>query len=527
MQPTYFASFWLGEPDNSVSVALPQVTSVIETWIFGNPKRSIRKPDSFDPSKEGDYDLGDGASLRVRYLNVDEYESKGELWAARYEHPDLEKRLWRTDIVVDATKRTELGVRCSVGVAVGSTQQILAPLGSVASRPRIVPTLIQEFGAYDAYPLRVEHIAIRDEDVELFIQLLVSPDRRLPIVFVTGRNFDGSSSTDVTHLANQLSGIAYVCVTDSTDVTFALRDSIGNELNAYDGAVRIYWPGFSTSDPPYRHKLWVHGKVEAADQVGGGFARQLLRTLSRLSTSRHMPGFIRWEDVQRRRLLQSASNATDEAELKELLHLALEENDGFAEKIEALRSELEAAQQEVETERAQADQWRQAYQEARSNQTLGSSDVTQVEQTVSSVEEAVELAREQYSDCLEFTGPAVKKEVRLYEQPSKVLKALTWLATTYRDAKKGEYAGIDLDVSCRTEAGFWFKANQSEITMTTYPGDYKVLRNGKTFWLDEHIGSGSGTDPRHNIRVAFLYDAMAEKVVVGFIGQHQKTKASN
>ena len=49
-------------------------------------------------------------------------------------------------------------------------------------------------------------------------------------------------------------------------------------------------------------------------------------------------------------------------------------------------------------------------------------------------------------------------------------------------------------------------------------------------WQDvptgSHVKTGTVKDPRHTIRVAFEWDADERMVVIGFIGQHQRTQGT-
>ncbi len=135
------------------------------------------------------------------------------------------------------------------------------------------------------------------------------------------------------------------------------------------------------------------------------------------------------------------------------------------------------------------------------------------------------LAMQEFRDQLTVLQTRVKKrDIECFEHPEKLFGALRWLATTYRDAKIGTKPCPDLDASCRTTCGFRYAGHQSEVTMGQ-SSDYEVRRNGKTVQLREHLTLGASHDPRHTCRVAFFTED--DKVVVGFIGQHQTTRQSN
>jgi hypothetical protein len=72
----------------------------------------------------------------------------------------------------------------------------------------------------------------------------------------------------------------------------------------------------------------------------------------------------------------------------------------------------------------------------------------------------------------------------------------------------------------------WYKTSQHDTTMTTYRNSYTTRVGGRTVWLREHIGKGASLDPRRTIRIAFDWDRGLRKVIIGYIGRHQKTAAS-
>jgi len=116
-----------------------------------------------------------------------------------------------------------------------------------------------------------------------------------------------------------------------------------------------------------------------------------------------------------------------------------------------------------------------------------------------------------------------------YERPAEVVKALDWLAGPLRDAKLGrtraDVRALGLELSKR--CGWHYRPHQSATTVGRFPEWYRCVWDGRTFDVHEHVGRGDakrmGTK---SIRVAFAWDAKHEVVVVGFVGQHQRTKQS-
>lgn len=143
------------------------------------------------------------------------------------------------------------------------------------------------------------------------------------------------------------------------------------------------------------------------------------------------------------------------------------------------------------------------------------------------VKAAVELATERFRDRLLFQCNSESTiEDNPFKWPEQVWRALEWLATSYYDSRIGLATNPDLDVSCREASGMWYKTSQHDNSMALYRNAYTTRVNGRIIWLGEHIGKGTGFDPRRTIRIGFDWDRTLQKVIIGYIGRHQTTSAS-
>ncbi len=144
-----------------------------------------------------------------------------------------------------------------------------------------------------------------------------------------------------------------------------------------------------------------------------------------------------------------------------------------------------------------------------------------------SVAEAVELAKERYPGQLLFQLNAESEaEESAFKWPDQVWNALRWLATDYFTSHLGDHPIPNIDEACREACGMWYKTSQHDTTMTQFRESYTTRVNGRVIWLGEHIGKGNSFDPRRTIRIAFDWDKQLQKVVVGYIGQHQRTAST-
>jgi hypothetical protein len=60
--------------------------------------------------------------------------------------------------------------------------------------------------------------------------------------------------------------------------------------------------------------------------------------------------------------------------------------------------------------------------------------------------------------------------------------------------------------------------------MGQYKDWYCCQFEGRKWELGEHIGTGASKDARHTIRIGFAWDKDDKLVIIGFIGQHQRSR---
>lgn len=131
-------------------------------------------------------------------------------------------------------------------------------------------------------------------------------------------------------------------------------------------------------------------------------------------------------------------------------------------------------------------------------------------------------AREWYSNRLVFRLNAESwVEGNPYEDDQSVSDALEWLSATYYSARQGEFDHTQLTESLYRACRWKYSSNQSDTSFFQSEGHYRMLVNGRAYFLNETIGKGVGEDPVNAIRIAFYWDRQRERVVIGYIGQHK------
>ena len=143
------------------------------------------------------------------------------------------------------------------------------------------------------------------------------------------------------------------------------------------------------------------------------------------------------------------------------------------------------------------------------------------------VDEALDKAQSEWPDAfaVAFNNRSTPHGYP-FKDADQFYRGLKFLATTFRDAKARRRPCPDLVSACKEESGLDYSPNQSPSTMGEFPEYYRTLYAGAEVPLKGHLGRGNNKDPRLSFRLAFYYDKEADKVVLGFLGQHQRTRAT-
>lgn len=191
---------------------------------------------------------------------------------------------------------------------------------------------------------------------------------------------------------------------------------------------------------------------------------------------------------------------------------------------QTLADEVAELRDQLRISEAQELSWRSAYEAEKSSKDK--SEAEQIPSEIESIQQALTLARTRYADKLLLHLNKKSDPNYNYTRPKEVWDALEWLATTYHPTQTGESRVVDLNESIRNTCSGWeYKPNQTDITFNTYREWYTTTRDGITYELRKHIGKGTGRD-NNIIRIAFNWDDESERVIVGYIGPHQRNRVS-
>ena len=462
----------------------------------------------------------------------EEVESKlverpsGLCWAFRHRiSDDTDAGLtWVTEVgVVEDEGAAWISIANHIESAEHSTPR---PVLRSRTRPRIVVDCIRVLGCL--LPLHPVARVLRADEASLcsYVEELQSHQRRYPIVFVSCTNQTDRPITGADALADWLAGVASVVVAENRFTSIALANHLPQSLNCWDGAVRIYWPGFSRADSGSIHRVWNSELVIEYDGSRQfGFREVVLERVSDLLAHRRSSRQFDWAQIgqlvkeqESRRAIEDAKKSGDS---EELLKLFEQDNIQLRQQVNELTNEID----ELGTSLDRAREVSNCYREELSRASKQTSEIVTGELVIRSVQEAIQWARDAYTDELAFALNSQSDEDTPFEDPSDVVKVFEWLATTYRDAKRGERKCPDLDMSIREfiDASWFWRGGQAEYTANVFSNWYECTYDGHRHQVLEHVGSGKSKKPEQTIRIAFTWLESRQLVLIGYIGQHQKS----
>ena len=145
-------------------------------------------------------------------------------------------------------------------------------------------------------------------------------------------------------------------------------------------------------------------------------------------------------------------------------------------------------------------------------------------ENVKNVKDALSLAQRTFTDELLLALNSRSDDNTAFAKPQEVFAALAWLATDYREKMLKPDSGTELNDSLRRVCSNWFYVpRQAPTTKGKFSDWYETKVNGSVFELYEHIGRGRSHNIKSTIRIAFAWSREDARVVIGYIGRHQKT----
>lgn len=474
-----------------------------------------------DAWEQRDFDLMAGGrnSTAVRITN-----DAMDFWALRAEDPDktVAGRIWSTEVVIggETGKRPHLSLRLIV-----STNET-----DFRVKPHVPGTVLQMIEAPGLIRgarslLAVPRLIQSENDAEDLCDHLEDPERRLPVFVVVAPDDGGPSPIHDVALAKATAGLARV-VRIPQAFTRVLTNRFGRYRSVFNGAVRVYMAGFSATDDPYSHRLFLGEalRVPGASSSCVAWLRSLAADTS-VATTRLGKEVLDFSSVRtashRIKAQDKSDRAVPDAELLETAQLLIDslekeidektrEIDGYLELSEAAEARALAAEQENRALLFKVKQLKEALAKGGETPTP---------------EPSLPLVWGEFLDWFDNTypdrvlmTPAARRMVKSpeYENVELVARVVTWLATVQHEIRQTGGGSLrDMPV----EGGIL----NSPCGGDTYRAEWK----GRSYEVDWHVKTGGNSrDPKRCLRIYYFWEPELQQTVIDHLPSHRHTSAT-
>lgn len=452
----------------------------------------------------------------LRQLSVTHDDSSGSPWVW---HVDA----WIGKAASTSWLRTRVGLDplrddtvSDVNVSVGSPRFVRA----VASKLELAANGLQ---------LAKWH-TITAKMVAAYVDFLTSSERTLPVVAVT-RAANGPMLRPQL-LSRRLTGVAHVVAVEPA-ATYGVSDAVTPALSCFGGAVRLYWPGFSTVASRLDHPLWLpRGPVamdaeRVADEIVGLVGRgaalvysvpQLARTLRRERSQAEFRLEQERREAQAKELAEAARISDGGLSAREFAEWS-REYDALSDQVATYERRIDELEAELEQARSDHEQVRQSFQLAWAASSSSGSDISDDDKpgaVVGSVRDAVDIAAGRCTHLVFLQSAFESADESQFSNPQQVLDDLLLLDEIAGEWAAGAMAGDFRTAFRGRHEGF--RSGISQIASTKFCQDYQISYDGKTVLMGPHLRRGVGA-PATILRIYWVKDDEAQKLVVGHVGR--------
>jgi len=465
----------------------------------------------------------------------------GDQWAVMIERTPAPDRDIASEIVVSGRpgRSVVIGIRVvDRSIAPGDVEREY-PADLLAALAARMP--LRQGGRRLAYePVTVES----EQTMRGFLALLSDADRQTPFAVLTLPSDAADRSAVETHalaLAQAVTGLAVVWVLPPA-MTFRLTERVTRHLSVFNGAWRLYMPGFGAGSSKSDHPLilwdrlneeggiaraterFLRASADAARNAGGGehapAYADLEREAARIAARRGgLVSFLRrsiWGGADRVAVVRepppAPAPAPESPGPSRRLRAARETATARARRYDRVKKRVVAAEQERDEALKRAEQL------AGLVRVLGGDPDTRIPFPTTWADFAA-WCDESLGGRLVLTGAARRElDGARFGDVDLAARCLNWLAEEYRTGRlnggnaslRGRIDGIDgaFNVPCGRDSfeHFW---------------------DGRRHTVNWHIKRGANTrDPRRCLRIYYFWDEHARQVVVAAMPGHRKNALS-
>ncbi len=456
------------------------------------------------------------------------------LWSCEWAYPSDEEPnlLWQSQcLVAHSVGQTEVSFLLRLAVKEFQIRSVHFDV----RRPRLIKGLVDDLPCYlGGRRVQSTPRLLSATDVDSFVeQTLLSPDRRLPAVVVSQDAYTGLYSVDPLGMADRLAGLAEVYYFANKWVSFGLSDRLSGRLSCYNGAVRIYWPGFRRDSDPFDHPLFTPQRILRLREAGQDIGDVVFRRLVAISaiqitegpiTQRSRARIAGEEHAKRQALIaEITSGRADKERLQTEVASVLEQVTKLQEEKEQLQALVESVTAELdEQKRLWADYGKLVRAEDEAVAAEQAVEEEGAEREFTGVRAALDQAASDFAGQLIVLESAEESaDDSRFRDPAQVyngLEAIAEVAKKYFQTKATSKSMGPWEDVFRS-LGFEYAARDSQTTATKYREQRTFTYEGKTVTMSKHITLGGGS--RENcLQIYFDVDELAKRFVIGYCGKH-------
>lgn len=465
--------------------------------------------------------------------------NKPRYWTIRLDDADKEvaQRIWTTEVGM---------VIKDEGTVLFGARLVSVIRGEDALYERSIPGFVRQIiqhgdSVLDNRPISQNPWIISDRGgVKDLIALLKRKGRENDVVvFSLPDNSDNPSETvfPINNFCQKTLGACHVAIITST-ASYILSDLVGRELSVFMQAVRTYKPGFDPNfAEPYQHPLGLPHRISQWEGKDAAAYEQFLidyilqSTVTAKDIQQSLPSLSKVRQIAAKHKMEAAkkSGSSD----KELLDMAMEENQRLENEIQKQRNYHESLLGMAEAEKSRMEQQvnevkAREFSLRKRIQVLESQpNASQIEipDTLEHFESWCQGNLTGSVELLNRAVQAVKKSK--YEDESLIYKSLLLLRDYYVPMRRS--GGTDLKQKYDEQLAILKLEESPSITagrLGEEGEEYKVIYGGKARTLERHIKNGNSREPRYCFRLYFFWDDESETVVVGWLPSHLHTRAT-
>lgn len=495
------------------NAGMAPVLSAYSGWIERHYRERRGLPEfKFDVGADGPIpDRPTGHSITREMLTSQKGKALRLSWAYPVDgDQDLE---WRNEVRIAA-----FGELCAVehSISVSSIEYRIVPARLELGSPGVIRRLCSDIAVrIGDMTVKATPYPLSTDSVGKFIELLQSPMRRLPIVFISPYAKGQPNALNVQAMAQRLAGVAVVVEVREPEATWTIGDAIGDTLSCFDGGARIYWPGFSVKDDKRSHRLYLGATVRSVGPAV--IERSIERSIFAVAAFRFVP------DARITEIIREAEQAQRVQRVETQKASGGEDWENYALELD---EKLTNADQTISDLQAEIENLKANQQVFFSARALGEPEEEAPQDDLvppDSVEAALAQAADSCKNLvlLDSAFEAAKKSP--FKRPAEILSALSDLDEIAKDwTKQRDAKGTGGDLLQHLKDKGWGKRASMHISNTTKAKEgthYEFEYNGARQMFEPHVTIGSG-DANYCASIHFILDQKTGKIVIGHVGRH-------